>query len=673
MKILLAEDDNNLRETLAEGLRAEGYEVMAVANGAAAMEVIGNGWNVAVLDGLLPKMTGFDVAKNLRSRSPETAVILMSGVFKGGQQQADHIAATGAKAYLVKPFDVKRLVDAIRPYAPSPGAAGGAGQVGGGEGEYEAMPMPAEGNLLEMPALFLGWRIFKEGHTGILDLWGNNEKARIFAYKGRAVFAQSSDSLHHIGVELLKDGSITSEQYKHVTDLCMQRGVGLYEVLKSEGLATDVQMKALYKGLVPRIIERTPALVGRFRWTATDAFSSIVPAASSSLFDSMLAGVARATEKELEPHVTPRRPLRLAPGDNWVEVTSLLPQACGSDSLMRAINGRATVAQMIEVSPTPQERATRFRQVFVLMSTMAVIASESVIAMSQPAAAPPPPAPTPAPPPVAAPAAPSAGSKVRPTATASDAGVRFTQAETDARSRIETKFKELEGKNHWEVLGVKREADANAVKKAYYALSRDFHPDSFAGLNLGSAQQKLEHVFGVIQDANDTLTNDAKRGEYEAKMSLEAGGGSSDIGALFAADSDFQKAKGLYDRGEFAGAAKIIDRVVKVMATNEEAKGFKLFFDWWATKNAANATKVIADLNALYKAAPAQHALLDFQGWIYLEIGNLKSARSSFKRVVDAEPKHIGANRGLTATNRKLEEEAKSANTSALGKFFGKQ
>src|SRR5262249_27572846 len=59
-----------------------------------------------------------------------------------------------------------------------------------------------------------------------------------------------------------------------------------------------------------------------------------------------------------------------------------LPEACGSDSLLRAINGRATIAQMLEAASSPTERAARYRQVYLLMSTMAVRASMEVIPMA---------------------------------------------------------------------------------------------------------------------------------------------------------------------------------------------------------------------------------------------------------------------------------------------------
>ncbi len=679
MRILLAEDDTSLRDTIAEALRGQGYDVTAVGNGAAAMEALnGAAFDGAILDGLLPKMTGFDVAKQIRATAPQTGVVLMSGVFKGNAQQTDQLQQTGAKAYLVKPFELQRLFDSLRSFAPPPASSSSAPQV------VDQQPIANEGNLLETPPVYLGWRIQHESHTGILELFGSAERGRIFAYKGRAIFAQHSDAMLHVGIELLKDGTLSPEQFKEAADLAVARSVGLYEVLKSEGLATEAQLKLAYKLMVPKIIERLACLTGKYRWSATDAFTSIVPAASASIVDSMFTGVGKAADKDLEPHVAPRRPLRLAPGDQWAEVCNMLVASVGSDSLTRAINGRATVAQLLEVAPTPRERLVRLRQVYLLMSTMAVRASLEPIPMAravsvaddiaavsanqaQPAPAqaaavssPPGPAPSMRFDKAAANAAANA---------AADAGISFNAADTDARARISAKIAELAGKNHWDVLGAPRDADSNALKKAYFALSRDFHPDSFAGLQLGSSQRQLEDVFSMIQEAYAVLTDPAKRGEYEAKTSLEVGGGSSDIGAIFAAESDFNRVKNLVERGELVSAAKLMPKVVQVLATSEEARGYKLFLDWWAVKNTATAGDVVRELQNLNKLAPAAHSLTEFQGWIHLETGNLKGAKGAFKRVLDVDARSAGADRGMRAVTRKQEEMDKAA-SSGLGRLF---
>jgi two-component system chemotaxis response regulator CheY len=671
VKILLAEDDNSLRDTIAEYLRNAGYTVIAVGNGLQAIEALSveGGFNAAILDGLLPKMTGFDVAKQVRSQSPSTGVLLMSGVFKSISQQQDQLAQTGARGFLVKPFDLARLLDALRPIAPPPQPA--AGRTGGANITVDQQPMPAEGSLLEMPPLYLGWRLQREVHTGVLELFGATSKARVFVYKGKAVFAQHSDPLLHVGVELLKAGVIDPDQFKQASDLAVSRSLGLYEVLKGENIASESQLRSAYKTLVPQIVEAVATWSGRFRFTNGDAFASVVPAASTALVDTLLSGAGKATDKDLEPHVEPRRPLRLAPGENWAEVVPMLSQYCGSDSLTRAINGRATIAQLLEVSPTPKERSARLRQVYVLMSTMSVQASLDPIPMARAVEAPR--TATPAP---VAPTAPQASTPrmspnaAAPTAPAvDDARLQFTPQDVEARNRISAKAAEIAGKSLWDILGVKRGVDAATLKKAYFQLSRDFHPDAYAGLQLGSAQRQLDDVFTTIQDAYATLSDDNKRGEYEAKTNLELGGGSSDIGAIFQAESDFNRIKNLLERGEYTAAARMIGRVASIMANNEEVRGVKMFLDWWPTKNVTTGEAIIKELATLYKAAPGAHVLGEFQGRIHLELGNIQKARQAFKKVLEFEPKNVSADNGLRAANRKQEEAEKAAN-SGLGRFL---
>lgn len=698
-KILLAEDDGSLRETLAEALRAEGYEVLAVPNGQAAMDALDQPEEIGVviLDCLLPKVAGFDVAKFIRGRGLETPIVFISGVFKGQEQQKEAREKYGAKAYLTKPFDNKRLVDTIKPLL-----FGGAGPTAAA---VAAQPMPTEGTLLESPVLYLLWRAAREMHSGILELYGERERARVFVLKGRAVLAQHSDPQLNVGIELIREGVLNAELYMQAVELAVQRGVGLSDVLKAEGWATEQQAKAAYKPLVPKILARIVAASGRFRWIATEAFTGVVPASPVPIVDALLAGLRNTTERDLDPHVTPRRPLRLAPGDTWPEVVGRMLESCGSDSLARAINGRATIAQMLEAAGNQAERVARFRQVYLLMSTMAVRASMEPIAMATAAASPAPAQPaaggasayaaprpspassgagfsspsprTPAPAPAAGQqrvmaSGPTGGSTTatRPVIDESgDAAIRFTPDETAARERIAAKLDELVGKDHFAVLGLQRGADVGAVKKAYLLLARDFHTDAFPGLNLGSAHKKLDHVFQTIQTAYATLSDERKRGEYEAKLAFEEQGASTDVAAILQAESEFHKAQRLVERGELGAALKIIERVVQVMPKNDEVLGYQKYCTWWQTKNVATVSAVARSIDEHWKAAPGALALKEFQGWLYMEANDNRSATGAFRKVLELDPRHAGATRGMRQLQRKIEEE-KKASSSGLGKFF---
>lgn len=77
----------------------------------------------------------------------------------------------------------------------------------------------------------------------------------------------------------------------------------------------------------------------------------------------------------------------------------------------------------------------------------------------------------------------------------------------------------------YEMLGVERDADKDAVKRAFYQLAPLFHPDRYYGKNLGDFRRAMEFVFGRITLAFDTLSSPARRQRYDrllAGLEVEA-------------------------------------------------------------------------------------------------------------------------------------------------------
>ena len=64
-----------------------------------------------------------------------------------------------------------------------------------------------------------------------------------------------------------------------------------------------------------------------------------------------------------------------------------------------------------------------------------------------------------------------------------------------------------------EILGVAVDADVKAIKKAYFALSKQFHPDRYFRRNLGPFAEKLERCFKKILEAYELLSDPATRAE----------------------------------------------------------------------------------------------------------------------------------------------------------------
>ena len=116
-KILLVDDNAELLTLLARLMEAEGWTPVAVGKGHTAITKIASEKPAAaVVDILLPDMMGYDVAHALRNA--QVPFVFMTGVFKGGRAASDARSQHGAAAYFEKPFEARKLVEALRALVP---------------------------------------------------------------------------------------------------------------------------------------------------------------------------------------------------------------------------------------------------------------------------------------------------------------------------------------------------------------------------------------------------------------------------------------------------------------------------------------------------------------------------------------------------------------------------
>jgi CheY-like chemotaxis protein len=112
-RVVLVEDNRNLRVTTSRMLEHLGYAVTPVGNGAAAVELyrVPSPPDVAILDLALPGMDGRETLRAIRGLVPAARVILCSG---SPDELARAAEETGADAQLAKPYDVEALSETLR-------------------------------------------------------------------------------------------------------------------------------------------------------------------------------------------------------------------------------------------------------------------------------------------------------------------------------------------------------------------------------------------------------------------------------------------------------------------------------------------------------------------------------------------------------------------------------
>ncbi|MFO7445362.1 MAG: response regulator transcription factor [Ignavibacteriaceae bacterium] len=112
-KILIVEDEPNMRLGLKDNLEFEGYEVDFAEDGETGQKkILAENYNLVLLDVMLPKMSGFDVCKNIRKKGNTTPVILLTA--KG--EEIDKVLGLelGADDYVTKPFSLRELLARIK-------------------------------------------------------------------------------------------------------------------------------------------------------------------------------------------------------------------------------------------------------------------------------------------------------------------------------------------------------------------------------------------------------------------------------------------------------------------------------------------------------------------------------------------------------------------------------
>jgi two-component system response regulator MprA len=121
--VLVAEDDQSVRDSLVLALELEGYDVRAVTNGAEAIDAVAAGApDVIVLDIMMPVLDGLTACRRLRATECRTPILMLTA----RQEVSDRVSGldAGADDYLPKPFSLDELLARLRALLRRTGPSG---------------------------------------------------------------------------------------------------------------------------------------------------------------------------------------------------------------------------------------------------------------------------------------------------------------------------------------------------------------------------------------------------------------------------------------------------------------------------------------------------------------------------------------------------------------------
>lgn len=428
--------------------------------------------------------------------------------------------------------------------------------------------IPLSGRLRDTKLPTLLRFLQRNKKTGILNVHRNDLDKSIYIKNGDIVFAISKYPDDRLGEVLLKMGKITLDQYETSVKLLKQTGKRQGTILVEQGF---IAPKDLFLSVTHQVKEIILSLFtwidGDYVFQEGDLPSQEVITLRMSTARLIYEGVHRIQDwtrlrRELPPLNTP------------LQITTdplVLFQDMGLDpssrQLISLIDGNRTVDKLFRQSSLKAFETLKCLYFLIVIGIVeAKTVEEAVEAkMEEPIR--------------------SSEQRLSPSPSPEPASINLEEEiqievqeekREDVQERREELFKEKEeteeytkqkileahaamkNQDHYEVLGVGRDATKDEIKKAYFQLAKAFHPDLHFQAGMEGVKDQLEELFQRITEAYDTLLMERKRKEYDLTLVMSKYGKkrpeASEESDETRAVQQFQRGQAAMKRGDYREA-----------------------------------------------------------------------------------------------------------------------
>jgi tetratricopeptide (TPR) repeat protein len=234
------------------------------------------------------------------------------------------------------------------------------------------------------------------------------------------------------------------------------------------------------------------------------------------------------------------------------------------------------------------------------------------------------------------------------------------------RKRIKQKASGLAGQSYFEMLGLQNGAEPEAVRKAFFKLAKEYHPDRSSRAGLGDLRETLEYIFANLSEAQGTLIDPDAREEYEnairdgaKRTSIIPGAKDEDeVRSALDAEKLFQKALVLMRRQAYHDSIALVDKARELNPQEGE------YLATWAKLQSlirspdSPVDDLVAKLRRAEEQSPKSERIQLFLAQLLKRMGHEAEARTHFERVLEVNPRSIEAAREIRIMEMRRGKEA---------------
>jgi len=644
VRILLAEDNENLAAMLGKFLVAKGHAVAYASSGTDALRLLAaDPSDLLVLDLRLPEMSGVELLQKVRKspRLKDLPVIVMTGVFKG-ERYAEAARGLGVRHYLEKPFSREAFVAAI-------------------DEAVAAITAVQPGRTV----LDLLISIYDNGSSGILRIGDGSPLVFLkgepvsFLARGRGDFPDF----------LVAKGKISREEKQ----LFLESGEERLYFTQAGLLSYDDLIHESQLFIARRLVESLSASEGVSFDEEPSTASPLAPVSTLRL----LYDASRLSPQHFNVDPFVQQNSSRYPGRSrlFYRRANLLVMRKEDIDLLAAVNGKKPLSEliaigtgsrgaaaffrclqllgMITLTDQPQEETVAdFRQKALFNAPLeeARLMEEVVIGFDDVVDA-------------------VAEEVVR---AMGDSGMAapLSEKEIDFEQAVQREYAQIKDKDYYTVFGMTSGSFSfNTLKESYFAKMREYSPERFMELS-GATSNMAQEILSIYAEAYNTLSNVVAKERYDEMLNdnKTLGIDGKQDGRLHAR-IQFQSGKVFLDMGEFENAEKALQEAYTLEPDNSEHTAF---LAWAIYNNPVNGNSRAARervQNLLTKSlqiAKSAEAFA-FRGWLLFDEGRDGLAEGEFLKALKINPKEPTARKGMKMIADKRESDKKGI----LKRFFG--
>ncbi len=473
--------------------------------------------------------------------------------------------------------------------------------------------IPLKGNIRDFNLSKILIYLNRNRKTGTLMVKIPAFTKRVYLDTGDAIFAASTYEDDRLGEMLIKAGKITIEQYDESVKLLKTKNKRQGAILVELGYLSP---KDLFWGVKYQVREIIYSLFpledAEYEFIEGELPAHEVITLKLSMGNLIYEGVKRISNlikmKNELPDMNSILQLSTDPASLFQDIEFSFQD----QKLLSMIDGKKTIKELIDSSSVGSFEA--LRTLYALWSTSTIEEKEKVIEKQDEAV------------------------------TVEDILKHLPEEEEAFVKKVDEMYSNLDKLTANELLEVDEHSDAETIKKNYYRLAKEFHPDRYFVSNNPEIKDKLPAIFDAISQAYTLLKNDDARKEYFNSL-----GRIPREEDLTPKDAEEQFRRGVeeFKKGNFWGAADAFKWAIKLNEENARYWSHLSLAYSRMEKKLKDAEETLLQAIKLEPLNADHYANL---GHIYLKAGMKKRAYSQFERALKVDPTNIKAQKGLKQT-----------------------